>query len=90
MISKLHGGLCGFGSKESISYHTGKQTGTYEPLFRTGKNTGRTSEIWLFRLVSGYQIGTFSHAALIFCLSFPHLYHTGDDEILIGGEERRR
>ena len=60
------------------------------PLFRTGKNTGRTSEIWLFRLVNGYQTGTFSHAALIFCLSFPPFYHTGDDEIQIGGEERRR
>ena len=90
MIPKLYGGLCGFGSRELISYHTGKQTGTYEPLVSYRKKYNRTSEIWLFRLVNGYQTGTFSHAVLIFYLSFPPLYHTGDDEIPISGEERHR
>ena len=60
------------------------------PLFRTGKNTGHTNEIRLFRPVNGYRTGTFSHATLNFCLSLPPLYHTGDDEIPIGSEERCR
>ena len=60
------------------------------PLFHTKKNIGRTYEIWLFRPISGYQTGTFSHTTLNFCPSLPPLYHTGDDEIPIGGEERRQ
>ena len=27
-------------------YHTDKQSGTYNPLFRIGKNTGHTGQFW--------------------------------------------
>ena len=89
--------LCTIPTSMADIYCTGKQTGTYEPLVSYRKkywpyrsHTGRTGEIRLFRPVNGYRTGTFSHAALNFCLSLPPLYHTGDDEIPIGGEERRR
>ena len=78
-------------------YCTGKQTGTYESLVSYRKKyqlyrspTGRTGKIRLFQPVNGYQTNIFSHATLNFCLSLPPLYHTGDDEIPIGSEERCR
>ena len=78
-------------------YHTGKQIGTYEPLVSYQKkyrlyrsHTDRTGEIRLLRPVNGYRTSTFSHATLNFCLSLPPLYHTDDDEIPIGGEEKRQ
>ena len=78
-------------------YHTDQCTGIATPLISYRKKyqpyrpcTGHTGEIWLFWLVSGYRTDTFFHATLYFCLSMPPLYHTGDDEIPICGEERRR
>ena len=71
-------------------YRTGQCTSTDSPLFHTRTKYRPYSEIWLFRPVSGYRTDTFSPATLNFYVSLPPIYHTNDDKIPIGGEERHQ